>query len=77
MNAAADSAVPSAAARALLERLIAFQTVSRDSNLGLIEWARDHLVGLGATARLTYDAGGNKANLFATFGEEREPGLVL
>jgi acetylornithine deacetylase len=77
VDAPADSAVPSAAARALLERLIAFQTVSRDSNLGLIEWARDHLVGLGATARLTYDAAGKKANLFATLGEEREPGLVL
>ncbi len=40
--------VPSAASRAMIERLIRFNTVSRDSNLGLIEWVRDYLVGLGA-----------------------------
>jgi acetylornithine deacetylase len=75
--AAVHSAAPSVAARTLLERLISFQTVSRDSNLGLIEWARDHLVKQGATARLTYDDSGKKANLFATLGDERIPGLVL
>jgi acetylornithine deacetylase len=61
----------------MLERLIAFETVSRDSNLGLIEWTRDYLAGLGATSRLTYDATGKKANLFATLGEGSRPGLVL
>ena len=45
--------VPSAASRAMIERLIAFNTVSRDSNLGLIEWVRDYLQGLGAKTRLT------------------------
>ncbi len=77
MDAAVNSALPSAAARDLLERLIAFRTVSRDSNLGLIEWVRDHLVKLGASARLTYDESGKKANLFATLGEGANPGLVL
>ncbi len=61
----------------MIERLIAFNTVSRDSNLGLIEWVRDHLKGLGATTRLTYDAAGKKANLFATLGESAKPGLML
>ena len=61
----------------MVERLIAFETVSRDSNLGLIEWTRDYLAGLGATSRLTYDATGKKANLFATLGEGSRPGLVL
>ena len=74
---AANAALPSAAARALLERLIAFQTVSRDSNLGLIEWARDYLAKLGASTRLTHDASGKKANLFATLGDRSEPGLIL
>src|SRR5277367_3407834 len=69
--------VPSAASRAMIERLIRFNTVSRDSNLGLIEWVRDYLVGLGATARLTHDASGKKANLFATLGDSKKPGLIL
>jgi acetylornithine deacetylase len=69
--------VPSAAARAMIERLIGFQTVSRDSNLGLIEWVRDYLQGLGARTRLTHDATGKKANLFATLGDSKNPGLIL
>src|SRR5271165_4972400 len=69
--------VPSAASRAMIERLIRFNTVSRDSNLGLIEWVRDYLVGLGASTRLTHDASGKKANLFATLGDSNKPGLIL
>jgi len=69
---------PSAASRSMIERLIAFNTVSRDSNLGLIEFARDYLHGHGASTRLTYDPSGKKANLFATFGDsKRKGGLVL
>src|SRR5277367_1508827 len=69
--------VPSPASRAMIERLISFNTVSRDSNLGLIEWARDYLQGFGAITRLTYDATGKKANLFATLGDSKKPGLIL
>src|SRR5580700_7857849 len=68
---------PSAASRAMIERLIGFKTVSRDSNLGLIEWVRDYLQGFGATTRLTHDATGKKANLFATLGDSKKPGLIL
>src|SRR5882672_10202188 len=81
MNAALESAsrpAPlSAASRAMIERLIAFKTVSRDSNLGLIEWVRDYLHGFGAATRLTHDATGKKANLFATLGDSKKPGLIL
>jgi acetylornithine deacetylase len=81
MNAAIDpelnSSRPSAAAGAMIERLIGFNTVSRDSNLGLIEWVRDYLQGYGAVTRLTYDQTGKKANLFATLGDSPKPGLVL
>jgi acetylornithine deacetylase len=69
--------VPSAASRAMIERLIAFNTVSRDSNLGLIEWVRDYLKGFGAMTRLTHDPSGKKANLFATLGDSQKPGLIL
>jgi acetylornithine deacetylase len=68
---------PSPEALAMIERLITFDTTSRESNLGLIEWARDHLERLGAKTRLTYDAKGIKANLFATLGEGSKPGMIL
>jgi acetylornithine deacetylase len=61
----------------IIERLIGFDTTSRDSNLGLIEWARDYLKDYGIESRLTYDAGGNKANLFATVQKGAKPGIVL
>src|ERR1700736_1342312 len=81
MNAVSEAAVsgatPSAAARAMIARLIEFKTVSRDSNLGLIEWVRDYLVGQGATTRLTHDATGKKANLFATLGDSAKPGFIM
>jgi acetylornithine deacetylase len=75
--AATEAAGPSPGALAMVEQLIAFDTTSRDSNLGLIEWARDHLEKLGAKTRLTYDAKGIKANLFATLGEGSKPGMIL
>src|SRR6202140_4239817 len=81
MNAVSEAdsprATPSAVARAMIERLIAFQTVSRDSNMGLIEWVRDYLVKQAAKTRLTQDATGKKANLFATLGNSSKPGLIL
>jgi acetylornithine deacetylase len=61
----------------MIERLIAYPTVSRDSNLALIEYARDYLEGFGAKTRLTYDATGKKANLFATLGEGARSGMIL
>ena len=61
----------------IIRRLIGFDTVSRNSNLGLIEWVRDHLASLGVKSRLTYDAEGGKANLFATLSGASGPGLVL
>ncbi|MDP9108697.1 MAG: acetylornithine deacetylase [Pseudomonadota bacterium] len=76
-TSAAAPAQPSPELMAMITRLIAFPTVSRDSNLGLIEWTRDYLARLGVTSRLTYDASGKKANLFATLGEGSRPGLVL
>ena len=61
----------------MIERLIGFDTTSRASNLGLIEWARDYLKTCGVGSRLTYDDAGNKANLFATVERGNKPGIVL
>src|SRR6202051_2491260 len=71
------AAAPSAAARAMIERLVAFKTVSRDSHLDLIEWVRDYLQRHDTTTPLKHDATGKKANLFATLGDSPKPGLIL
>ena len=61
----------------MIRRLVGFPTVSRDSNLDLIEFVRDYLKPLGAEVRLTFDDERRKANLFATLGPSGKPGIVL
>jgi acetylornithine deacetylase len=75
----ASTSAPSAAALEMIDRLIALPTVSRDSNLGLIETVRDYLAGLGVRSQLIYDASRSKANLFATLGDtpRQAGGLVI
>ncbi|MFW6077230.1 MAG: M20/M25/M40 family metallo-hydrolase, partial [Hyphomicrobiales bacterium] len=60
-----------------LERLIGFDTVSRNSNLELIDYVRAELAGLGVESQLVASADGHKANLFATIGPTDRPGVVL
>lgn len=59
------------------QRLVRMNTVSDRSNLELIEFARDHLAGLGVRSRLTYNAERTKANLFATLGAGKPAGVIL
>ncbi|MFJ9993555.1 acetylornithine deacetylase [Pseudomonas putida] len=66
---------PSPAVINCLSQLIAFDTVSRHSNLELIEWAAELLRSLGAKLRFNYNADRSKANLIATFGQG--PGGVV
>ena len=61
----------------ILDRLIGFPTVSRDSNLDLITWVDGYLRDLGAETELTTNAEGTKANLFATIGPRVNGGVVL
>jgi acetylornithine deacetylase len=61
----------------ILERLVAFPTVSRDPNLPLIEYVREFLALRGIEARLYPDATGAKANLFASIGPADTPGVLL
>ena len=63
--------------RAILADLIAFPTVSADSNLDLIEWCAGRLEALGARCEISRDATGAKANLFATIGPDVDGGVVL
>jgi acetylornithine deacetylase len=61
----------------ILERLVGYRTVSRDSNLPLIDWVRNFLADLAIDSHLVPDATGQKANLFATLGPAKEGGIVL
>src|SRR5436190_22362720 len=60
-----------------LDTLIAFPTVSRDSNLALIEYVRHELEALHIDSTVVPSEDGRKANLFATMGPEDVPGIVL
>lgn len=61
----------------ILDRLVAFPTISSDSNLALIEWAADRLDAAGAQVEVMPALEEGKANLFATIGPERAGGIVL
>jgi acetylornithine deacetylase len=61
----------------ILERLVGFPTVSRDSNLALIHYVRDTLALRGIESRLFPDATGLKANLHAVIGPPDGGGVML
>ncbi|HXX83772.1 MAG TPA: acetylornithine deacetylase [Casimicrobiaceae bacterium] len=65
----------------LIRTLVAFDTTSRESNLALIDWVRDYLLGHGIDSQLTFDDDRRKANLFATLpardGNASSGGIVL
>jgi acetylornithine deacetylase len=63
--------------RTLLDRLIGFATVSRDSNLELISFVQQYLAELGVESELFHNAERTKANLFATIGPRDRGGIVL
>jgi acetylornithine deacetylase len=63
--------------RGMLEALVGIPTVSRDSNLELVEFVAEYLRGFGVTARLVESDCGRKANLYATIGPEVPGGVVL
>ena len=60
-----------------LEKLIAFPTVSRDSNLELIAYVREVLQNLGIASTLVHNEEGTKANLWTTIGPSDIPGVAL
>jgi acetylornithine deacetylase len=62
---------------ALLDRLIAFPTVSRDPNRPLIDWAADLLRGAGIEPVIVAGTEPGKANLYATVGPAGRAGVML
>lgn len=63
--------------RELLSELIAFDTVSRNSNLALMVWVQDYLARYGVKSELLQDGSGKKANLLAVIGPQDRAGVVL
>ncbi|MDX1820638.1 MAG: acetylornithine deacetylase [Alphaproteobacteria bacterium] len=61
----------------LMEKLVSFPTVSRDSNLPLVDWVEDYLNSHGITAHRHYNEENDKAAIFAHVGPEVAGGLVL
>lgn len=62
---------------AMLGRLVGFPTVSRDSNLALIDFVENHLKCHGIESTRVSSQDGRKAGLFATIGAKAEGGVVL
>jgi acetylornithine deacetylase len=62
---------------AILDKLVAFDNVSRHSNLALIAWVAHYLRGHGVEPVVLPSRDGAKANLFATVGPRELPGVLL
>ncbi len=63
--------------KSILSDLIAFPTVSVDSNLEMIAYLAQRLEDCGAQVDVMRDPSGRKANLFATLGPMCDGGIVL
>lgn len=64
-------------ARMLMDKLVGFPTVSRDSNLELIDFVEDYLKGYGIDSVRVPNEDGSKAALYAHIGPEIDGGVVL
>ena len=72
---ASDAGAP--ASIEMIRKLVAFPTVSRDSNLDLVHFIRDYLRPFEPELRFTYDDARGKANLFVTLGPGDRAGIAL
>ena len=63
--------------REILGQLLAFDTVSHRPNMALMNYVRALLEAEGLTVTLLPNAGGGKANLFASTGPVGVPGVML
>ena len=66
-----------AEAKALLERLVAFESVSDVSNLAVIDFVEGYLRGHGLDSRRAPNGAGDKAAILATIGPRVDGGIVL
>ena len=64
-------------ARELLDKLVSFPTVSRDSNLDLIDFVEEYLDGYGVSSTRVPNEDDTKAALYAHIGPQADGGVVL
>ena len=66
-----------AKAKAILEQLIASDSVSDRSNLTVVEFVEDYLAAHGVATRRAVNAAGDKAAVLATIGPRVDGGVIL
>lgn len=64
-------------AKEMLEKLVAFPSVSSESNLPIIAFIEDYLAEHGVKSTRVYDETGLKSNLYAQIGPNVEGGVAL
>ena len=77
MSASPATTTATASAIALLDKLIAFDTTSCNSNMPLMQFIQDYLGEHGVSSDLVHDPELPKANLFATIGPDIDGGVML
>jgi len=61
----------------ILEKLVAFDSVSSKSNLPIISWIEEYLASFGVPSTRVPNQTGDKASLYATIGPSDQSGYVL
>ena len=61
----------------MLNKLVSFDTVSRNSNLPIIEFIKDYLLSHCVESHLVYNDDNTKANLYANVGPNEVGGIIL
>ncbi|PQM56626.1 MAG: acetylornithine deacetylase [Rhodobacteraceae bacterium] len=61
----------------ILERLVAFPSVSGTSTYGIVNYIKKYIEGHGIEVALSFDLSGERANVFATLGPVVDGGIVL
>lgn len=61
----------------ILSKLVSFDTVSRNSNLALVEWVVAYLDDLGVDCQVFKSPCGTKASMLVTIGPDRPGGVIL
>ena len=61
----------------LLGELVSFESLSQTPNLDIVDHVRAYLDHYGVESHLSFDEGGDKANLIATIGPDADGGVIL
>ncbi|MFL2801391.1 MAG: acetylornithine deacetylase [Paracoccaceae bacterium] len=61
----------------MLDKLISFDTVSRNSNLPIIDFIKNYLQSYGVESHLVFNGDKTKSNLYANIGPSKPGGVIL